>query len=158
MLARANDPAKKPFKQLLSENPAVLQLMSKSRIEIDACRLVVLNAAVAIDERSAKGALKEIAEAKIFVPKTTLEVIDRAIQLFGAAGVSQDTPLARMWSHARIQRIADGPDEAHMHQMGRNENRRGRLVIQEIDRQRQATAELYDKYSVKRGGITYSKL
>lgn len=71
----------------------------------------MLNAAIKIDQRDAKYALKEIAEAKVKVPQVALEVIDRAIQAHGAQGVCQDTPLAYMWAHLRTLRIADGPDE-----------------------------------------------
>lgn len=76
-----------------------------------------MNAAIKIDELNAKRALLEIAEAKILVPSTTLTVLDRAMQAFGGAGLSQDTPLAVMWANARTLRIVDGPDEAHLMQV-----------------------------------------
>jgi acyl-CoA dehydrogenase len=117
MIMRVNDPAKKPFKAQLSSHGTILEWIARSRIEIDAARLVVLNAAIKIDELNAKGALLEIAEAKILVPGTTLTVLDRAMQAFGGAGLSQDTPLAAMWAHARTLRIVDGPDEVHLMQV-----------------------------------------
>ncbi|MCJ1303573.1 hypothetical protein MMC08_006383 [Hypocenomyce scalaris] len=149
MLARINDPNKKPFGKQLSEHGVILEWVAKSRLEIDAARLIVLNAAVKIDEKDAKSALKEIAEAKILVPQMALTVIDRAIQSFGAAGICQDTPLANMWSLIRTLRIADGPDEVHLQQMGKNENKRGKEVREKLDRQIQAAEALMRQYNVQ---------
>lgn len=136
MLARINDPGKKPFGKQLNEHGVILEWVAKSRLEIDAARLIVLNAAMKIDESNAKGALLEIAEAKVMVPQMALTVIDRAVQTFGAMGVCQDTPLAQMWAGIRTLRIADGPDEVHLQQMGKNENKRGKEVIERLERQK----------------------
>ena len=136
MLARINDDRKKPFGKQLHEHGVIIEWVAKSRMEIDAARLIVLNAAMKIDESNAKGALLEIAEAKVLVPQTALTVIDRAVQSYGAMGVCQDTPLANMWAHIRTLRIADGPDEVHLQQMGRNENKRGREVVERLERQK----------------------
>ncbi|KAI5295135.1 hypothetical protein KEM52_002282 [Ascosphaera acerosa] len=122
LIARANDPNKKPFGKNLSRHGVILEWIARSRIEIDAARLIVLNAAVAIDQRGAKGAMKEIGEAKVIAPQTALAVIDRAVQAHGAAGVCQDTPLANMWAMIRTLRIADGPDEVHLRQLGKRES------------------------------------
>jgi acyl-CoA dehydrogenase len=122
LIARVNDERKKTFGKQLSEHGVILEWIARSRMEIDAARLVVLNAAIKIDQRNAKGALKEIAQAKVLVPSMALTVIDRAIQAYGAAGVCQDTPLANLWAQIRTLRIADGPDEVHLQQMGRREN------------------------------------
>lgn len=149
MLARVNDPIKKPFGKQLSEHGVILEWIAKSRLEIDAARLIVLNAAIKIDESDAKGALKEIAEAKVLVPQMALTVIDRAIQSFGAAGVCQDTPLANMWANIRTLRIADGPDEVHLQQMGKNENKRGKEIRQKLERQREAVDKLLRQYQVQ---------
>lgn len=148
MLMRINDPVKTPFGKQLKEHGVILEWVAKSRIEIDAARLVVLNAAIKIDELGAKGALKEIAEAKVLVPTMALTVIDRAVQAFGGAGVSQDTPLANMWAQIRTLRLADGPDEVHLQQMGRNENKRGAAVTQQIKAQAEATNRLFAQYNV----------
>lgn len=104
MLARVNDPNKTPFGKQLAEHEIILQRIAQSRIEIDAARLVVLNAALAIDNANAAAARKEIAESKVLVPQALLNTLDRAIQAYGAAGVCQDTPLANMWAHARTMR------------------------------------------------------
>ncbi|MCJ1429311.1 hypothetical protein MMC29_007224 [Sticta canariensis] len=149
MLARVNDPIKKPFGKQLNEHGVILEWIAKSRLEIDAARLIVLNAAIKIDESDAKGALKEIAEAKVLVPQMALTVIDRAIQAFGAAGVCQDTPLANMWANIRTLRIADGPDEVHLQQMGKNENKRGKEIRERLERQREAADKLLRQYQVQ---------
>jgi acyl-CoA dehydrogenase len=146
---RINDPKKTPFGKQLKEHGVILEWVAKSRIEIDAARLVVLNAAIKIDDLGAKGALKEIAESKVLVPQMALTVIDRAIQSFGGAGVCQDTPLANMWAGIRTLRLADGPDEVHLAQMGRNENKRGSAVTANILRQQEITKQLFAKYNVK---------
>ena len=150
MLMRINDPKKMPFGKQLREHGVILEWVAKSRIEIDAARLVVLNAAVKMDEQGPKAALTEIAEAKVLVPQTALTVIDLAVQSFGGAGVSQDTPLANMWAQIRTLRLADGPDEVHLQQMGRNENRRGIAVAAKINAQMEKSEELMEKYQVKR--------
>jgi len=149
MLMRINDPTKTPFKKQLKEHGVILEWVAKSRIEIDAARLIVLNAAIKIDDLGAKGALKEIAEAKVVVPTMALTVIDRAVQAFGGAGVCQDTPLANMWANIRTLRLADGPDEVHLQQLGRNENKRGAAVTANILKQKEITAQLFAKYNVK---------
>ncbi|KAL2760775.1 hypothetical protein ACRALDRAFT_1038287 [Sodiomyces alcalophilus JCM 7366] len=149
MIMRANDQSKKPFGQLLSEQGVILEWVAKSRLEIDAARLIVLNAAIKMDELGPKKALKEIAEAKIIVPQTGLTVIDRAVQTFGGAGVSQDTPLAAMWASIRTLRLADGPDEVHLRQMGRNENKRAKAVTETIQRQKAKTEELMRLHKTK---------
>jgi len=149
MIFRANDPRKKTFGSQLSEHGVIKEWVAKSRCEIDAARLIVLNAAIKIDESNAKGALKEIAESKIIVPNMVLTVIDRAIQSFGGAGVSQDTPLANMWANSRTLRIVDGPDEVHIQQLGRNESKRAAAVTAQINSQRAKTAELFRANGLK---------
>lgn len=112
----------------------------------------MLNAAAAIDAGDAKSALVEIAQAKILVPNMALEVIDKAVQTYGAQGVCQDTPLAAMWAHVRTVRIADGPDEAHLEQLGRRENRRAQEAAELIQRQMDITEALFRKWNVRESG------
>jgi acyl-CoA dehydrogenase len=150
MLLRVNDESKKPFGKLLREHGVILEWIAKSRIEIDAARLIVLNAAIKMDEQGPKKALKEIAEAKVLIPQTALTVIDRAVQAYGGAGVSQDTPLAYMWAGIRTLRLADGPDEVHLQQMGRNENKRSAEATATIKMQKAKTEELLKAYGVER--------
>jgi acyl-CoA dehydrogenase len=99
MIHRLNDERKAPFGKPLREHGVLIEWVAKSRMEIDASRMIVLNAAIKIDQKDAKFALREIAEAKILVPQMALTVIDRAVQVHGAMGVCQDTPLASMWAH-----------------------------------------------------------
>ncbi|AEO56450.1 hypothetical protein MYCTH_2301430 [Thermothelomyces thermophilus ATCC 42464] len=153
MLMRINDPRKTTFGKQLREHGVILEWVAKSRIEIDAARLVVLNAAIKMDEQGPKAAITEIAEAKVLVPQTALTVIDRAVQAFGGAGVSQDTPLASMWAGIRTLRLADGPDEVHLQQMGRNENRRGKEVAAKIAAQKAKSEQLMKQYGATRTEI-----
>ncbi|EKD17885.1 uncharacterized protein L3040_004425 [Drepanopeziza brunnea f. sp. 'multigermtubi'] len=148
MLVRINDPRKTTFGKQLKDHGVILEWVARSRIEIDAARLVVLNAAIKVDVFGAKGALKEIGEAKVLVPSMGLTVIDRAVQSFGAAGVSQDTPLANMWSNIRTLKLADGPDEVHLQQLGRNENKRGKESTELILRQAEITKRMFAEYKV----------
>ncbi|PKS07984.1 hypothetical protein jhhlp_006596 [Lomentospora prolificans] len=150
MLMRINDPKKTPFGQQLKEHGVILEWVARSRIEIDAARLLVLNAAIKMDILGPKAALKEIAEAKVMVPQVALTVIDRAVQSFGAAGVCQDTPLANMWAQIRTLRLADGPDEVHLRQLGRNEAKRGKETAAMIQWQKEKTEELLKIFGTKR--------
>ncbi|PVU86380.1 hypothetical protein BB559_003762 [Furculomyces boomerangus] len=107
--------------QPLVEKGVIMDWIAKSRIELDSARLLVLNASHAVDVKGARRSKKEIALAKIYVPNIALAVIDRAIQVHGAMGVCQDTPLAGMYAGIRTLRLADGPDEVHAYQIARNE-------------------------------------
>ena len=108
------------FHKTLGQFSSIRQDIAKSRCEIEQARLLTLAAADKIDRYGAKEAQDLIAMIKIVVPKMTCEVVDRAIQAHGGMGVSQDTPLAGFWIYARAMRLADGPDEVHMYQLGRN--------------------------------------
>ncbi|RMD44403.1 hypothetical protein DV735_g644, partial [Chaetothyriales sp. CBS 134920] len=148
-LARISDPERKPFGQQLREHGVQLERVARSRVEIDAGRLAVLNAAIKIDQGDAKGALKEIAEVKVQVPSMMLEVLDRAIQAYGGAGVSQDTPLASMWANGRTMRIVDGPDEVHLLQLGRNEAKRGDALRSRINTQKEKSKAILKQYGLE---------
>lgn len=113
----------------------------------------MLNAAITIDQLGAKQALKEIAEVKVQVPSMLLEVLDRAMQGYGGAGVSQDTPLAAMWASGRTMRIVDGPDEVHIVQLGRNEAKRGPALLKKITAQKERTNELLAQYGIERKDV-----
>jgi acyl-CoA dehydrogenase len=149
MISRINDPARATFGKPLSQHGVLLEWIARSRMEIDAATLVVLNAALKIDETDAKGAQREIAISKVMVPRVALDVIDRAVQAHGAAGVSQDFPLASMWAHLRTLRIADGPDEVHLQQMGRNENKRNQAILGKFDEQRRRVEKKLKEYGFK---------
>jgi len=109
------------FGHALSEQGALRHAIARSRIEIDQARLLTMAAAHAIDEGGAKGARKQIAMIKVVAPNMALAVIDRAIQVHGGAGVSQDFLLASAWAQSRTLRLADGPDEVHLESIAKQE-------------------------------------
>jgi acyl-CoA dehydrogenase len=101
------------FGKTLAEQGTIRADIADSRMELDQARLLTLNAALLMDTVGNKAARGEIAMIKVVVPRAALRVIDRAIQAHGAAGVSEDFPLASAWAHTRTIRFADGPDEVH---------------------------------------------
>lgn len=114
---------RKPFGKVLAEQGVIREWIADSRMEIEQARLLTLKAAHMMDTVGNKVARKEIAMIKVVAPNMALKVIDRAIQAFGAAGVSGDTPLAYMYARVRALRIADGPDEVHRNAIARLELR-----------------------------------
>jgi acyl-CoA dehydrogenase len=112
------------FGKPLSENDVTQERIAQARIEIDRARLLVLHAAWMMDTSGNKAARQAIAEIKVAVPEMTSRVVDWAIQLFGAAGVSDLFPLAYLAATARTMRILDGPDEVHRRQIARLELRK----------------------------------
>ena len=119
MIARSKQ--RKTFGKNLHEHGVVTDWIARSRIEIEQARLLVLKTAWLIDERGTQSARKEIAMIKALVPNLHVTVIDRAMQLFGAMGISPDTPLADHWTWGRALRYADGPDEVHLRSVARSE-------------------------------------
>jgi acyl-CoA dehydrogenase len=109
------------FGRPLADQGVVREWIARSRIAIDATRLLVLQAAWTIDRHGAKAARQQIAAIKVAAPAVALEVLDRAIQAYGGAGVSDDVPLAALWAATRTLRIADGPDEVHLRDIARQE-------------------------------------
>ncbi|HEX6313127.1 MAG TPA: acyl-CoA dehydrogenase family protein [Acidimicrobiia bacterium] len=112
-----------PFGKPLAEQGLVQDRVAESRIEIEQARLLTLKAAWLMDTVGNKGARFEIAAIKVVAARVATNVIDRAIQLFGGAGVSDDWPLASMYTHARTLHLVDGPDEVHKQQIARRELR-----------------------------------
>ncbi|HLU70667.1 MAG TPA: acyl-CoA dehydrogenase family protein [Nonomuraea sp.] len=112
------------FRKPLADHANVQDAIAQSRIDIDQARLLVYDAAWKIDQHGAKGARKEIAAIKVAAPAMACAVIDRAIELFGAAGISDDTPLAYFYAWARALRIVDGPDAVHRRTIARMELKR----------------------------------
>ncbi len=108
------------FGKLVAGYSSIRQDIAKSRCEIEQARLLTLAAADKIDRFGTKAAKDLIAMIKIVVPTMTCNVVDRAIQAHGGMGVCQDTPLAGFWVYGRTVRLADGPDEVHMYQLGKN--------------------------------------
>jgi acyl-CoA dehydrogenase len=109
------------FGKELARQGVVQEQIAESRMEIDQARLMTLKTAWLIDTVGAKGARGEIAGIKVIAPRMLCRVLDRAIQVHGAGGVSDDFPLAQMYAGARTLRIADGPDEVHVRSVARQE-------------------------------------
>jgi len=119
MCRRAN--TRVAFGSLLAEKQFVQDMIALSRMEIDQARLLVLHAAWKMDTVGKKEARQEISMIKVVAANVYMSVLDRAIQVHGALGVSDDTPLARMWREGRMLRLADGPDEVHKQVIARRE-------------------------------------
>jgi acyl-CoA dehydrogenase len=109
----------------LSDQGVIADWVGQSRIELEQVRLLCLKTAWLMDTAGNKSARTEISAIKVAATQMAMKVLDRAIQVFGAAGVSQDTPLASWWAHARTLRLADGPDEVHVRSLARREFRLG---------------------------------
>jgi acyl-CoA dehydrogenase len=122
MMDRAN--TRIAFGRPLIKQQSVREDIARSACQVEQARLLTLKAAQKMDTEGNKGARDLIAMIKITAPNMALDVIDRAIQLHGAVGLSQDTPLAHMYAYARTLRMADGPDQVHMMQLGRDLARR----------------------------------
>jgi acyl-CoA dehydrogenase len=112
------------FGRPVSDRANIQDWIAESRIEIEMARLLTLKAAWLMDTVGNKHARMEISAIKIAAPNVALRVVDRAIQVFGGAGVSDDFPLAMMYAHLRTLRLADGPDEIHKRTLARDELRR----------------------------------
>ncbi len=107
------------FGKVLKDFSSIRQDIAKSRCDVEQARLLTLSCADRVDKYGAKGAKDLIAMIKVVCPQMTCDVVDRSIQAHGGMGVCQDTPLAKFWLYGRLVRIADGPDEVHMYQLGR---------------------------------------
>lgn len=121
MIARAAE--RVAFGKPIAAQGVVQEWIAESRIRIEQARLLTLKAAWMIDAVGAKQARTEIAAIKVVAPRTALWVVDKAIQVHGAAGVSDDTPLAEMWAGLRTLRLADGPDEVHLASIAKHQLR-----------------------------------
>jgi acyl-CoA dehydrogenase len=120
--ARANE--RVAFGRPIAEQGVIREWFAEARVEIEANRLLVLKTAWLMDTVGNRAAHSEIQAIKISVPRMLEKIVDRMIQVFGAAGVSSDTPLAEFAAGARTLRLADGPDEVHLNALGKAELRR----------------------------------
>jgi acyl-CoA dehydrogenase len=112
---------RKTFGNLLQDHGTVMEWIALSRAEIEQARLLVLKTAWLMDREGAKAARREISLIKVIVPRIQTAICNRAIQTFGAAGLTPDTPLAFLWTWGRALQILDGPDEVHLRTIARLE-------------------------------------
>ncbi|MFP8886589.1 acyl-CoA dehydrogenase family protein [Streptomyces mangrovi] len=112
------------FGRPLAAQGVVQQWIADARVSVEQLRLLVLKTAWLMDTVGNRGAHTEIQAIKIAVPRTVVGILDRAVQLHGAGGVSQDFPLAELWAGARTLQLADGPDEVHQRSLARRELKR----------------------------------
>ncbi|ORE94993.1 acyl-CoA dehydrogenase [Aurantimonas sp. 22II-16-19i] len=118
--------AREAFGKPLAELGENYDIIAKARMDIEMARLLCLKAAWMMDRGDLKAAAPWISAIKVVAPNVALDVIDQAVQMHGGQGISQDTPLARMWTHVRTLRLADGPDAVHRRQVARWELRKHR--------------------------------
>ncbi len=122
MCARARE--REAFGRKLHEHGTVAEWIALSRLEIDQARLLVLRAAWLIDREGNRAARNEVAMIKVVVPRLQTTVLSRAMQVYGALGLTPDTPLAFLWAWGRALQFVDGPDEVHLRTIARHEMRR----------------------------------
>ncbi|MDJ0948863.1 MAG: acyl-CoA dehydrogenase family protein [Alphaproteobacteria bacterium] len=120
---------RKTFGKHLHEHGVVAEWIALSRMEIEQARLLVLKAAWKIDEFGNKAARTEVGLIKVVVPRLQTRILNRAIQTFGAMGLTPDTPLAFLWTWGRALQIVDGPDEVHLRTIARHEIRQARETL-----------------------------
>ena len=125
-LLRSMDERKRPRGKLIGEFDSNIERIAEMRMQIDSMRLVVMNAADTMDIRGNKAGRYVIAQSKIMVPIALAKVIDECMQMYGGQGLTQHTVLPELWTYARFVRIADGPDAAHRHQVGRDQIKNAR--------------------------------
>ena len=113
--------SREAFGRPLAQLGGNVEIIARARVEIEAMRLMVLRAAKAMDTLGNAEARVWVSAVKALVPERVCRIIDQAIQMHGATGVSQWTPLARMYTNQRTLRLADGPDEVHWFVVGRAE-------------------------------------
>ena len=119
MIARAK--SRSAFGSTLASYANIQDWIAESRIEIDQARLLVLRAAWLMDKQGNKAARVDVSAIKIIAARLQTRVVDRAIQVFGAAGLTEDTPLAYLWTWGRALRFIDGPDEVHLRTVAKAE-------------------------------------
>ena len=112
-----------PSASALADHGTIREWIALSRIEIEQARLLVLKAAWLMDKHGNKAARREVSLIKVAVPRIEVAIANRAMQVFGAKGLTQDTPLPDIWTHGRYLQIVDGPDEVHLRSIARGEIR-----------------------------------
>ncbi|MCC7273744.1 MAG: acyl-CoA dehydrogenase family protein [Alphaproteobacteria bacterium] len=133
MMQRAQE--RRTFGRALAEHGTVMEWIALSRAEIEQARLLVLRTAWLMDAKGNKAARKDVSLIKVVVPRMQTTIANRAIQAFGAKGLTNDTPLANIWSWGRALQIVDGPDEVHLRTIARIEikEQKARLGNRRLD-------------------------
>src|SRR5690348_5866332 len=121
MIARSLE--RRTFGQALHEHGTIREWIALSRIELEQARLLVFKTAWLIDQYGTKAARREVSLIKVIVPRIEVAIANRAMQVFGAKGLTGDTPLTDIWTHGRYLQIVDGPDEVHLRSIARAEVR-----------------------------------
>ncbi|KAJ5675232.1 uncharacterized protein N7477_005166 [Penicillium maclennaniae] len=152
-LIRCTDERKKPRGKLIGQFDSNIERLAAMRLEIDSMRLLVFNAAHTMDILGNKAGRYAIAQCKIQVPAAAAQVIDECMQLYGGQGLTQHTPLPEMWTYARYVRVADGPDAAHRHQIGRDELKSAALVRAKHEKYQRRAQELAQMYGLENGSL-----
>jgi alkylation response protein AidB-like acyl-CoA dehydrogenase len=154
-LVRATDARKKPRGKLIGEFDSNIERIAQMRLELDAMRLVVFSAADTLDAKhkhndpnSSRKARYVIAQSKILVPTAVARIVDECMQLYGGQGLTQYTPLPEMWTYARFVRLADGPDAAHRHQVGRDQIKGAKEVLERHIKYYEIALELREKFGL----------
>jgi len=114
---------RRTFGQMLHEHGTIREWIALSRIELEQARLLVFKTAWLIDQYGTKAARREVSLIKVIVPRIEVAIANRAMQVFGAKGLTGDTPLPDIWTHGRYLQIVDGPDEVHLRSIARSEVR-----------------------------------
>lgn len=148
-LIRCVQPTKKPRGKLIGEFDSNIERIADMRMTIDSMRLVVLNAADTMDLQGNKAGRYAIAQSKIMVPNALLKVIDEAMQMYGGQGLTQHTPLPELWTYARFVRVADGPDSAHRHQVGRDQMKTAKAFTARAEEYTRRYKELCKKWELE---------
>ncbi|KAJ5697818.1 hypothetical protein N7488_011502 [Penicillium malachiteum] len=148
-LLRATDERKRPRGKLIGEFDSNIERKASMRLELDALRLVVLNAADTMDTHGNKAGRYVIAQSKILVPEGAARIIDECMQMYGGQGLTQHTPLPEMWTYARFVRLADGPDAAHLHQVGRDQLKTAKDVKKRHERYYELAQHLKKEYGLE---------
>lgn len=148
-LVRCIDPIKKPRGKLIGEFDSTIERIAQMRMELDSMRLIVLNAADTMDLHGNKAGKYAIAQSKILIPNMAEKIIDECMQIFGGQGLTQHTVLPELWTYARFVRVADGPDAAHRHQVGREQMKTAAAVRDRHKKYQQRHQELCKVWGVE---------
>ena len=152
-LIRCTDPNKRPRGKAIGEFDSNIERIAQMRLELDSMRLVVLNAADVMDQQGNKAGRYAIAQSKILVPNKAAAIIDECMQIYGGQGLTQHTPLPEMWTYARFVRVADGPDAAHRHQVGRDQMKTAEGFRKRHDAYKTRYRELAREWGIKYEGF-----